>query len=381
MYMAVKHFKYFLEGCLLKIVTDQKSITRAILAPCTNLLPRQSRYIDFIVPYSTDVICISGSKNVVADCLFWTHCNALFEELPPVFLHKMAVKQANASISNLMDSDTTTLSIETQMLSDSNTNIIGGVSTGSFWLIVPKSMHKQVFDIFHSLSHPGIRATQSLIKERFVWPQINSEIKDWVTTCVPCQTAKVRCHNKAPLKTFLAPDNRFSHIHIDLIGPLNESHCYYYALTIVDRFTRCKAIPLRNIETKTIINAFLLHWVASFSCPSIITCDRGRQFTSNLWHSLCEFLGCKLSHTYAYHPAANSMCERFNKQLKTFLKIDANTDWTSHLFCVLLGIRSSLKEDLGCSSAQLVLGSSVLLPGQYFKFRKYQFDSHFEYFH
>ena len=195
-------------------------------------------------------------------------------------------------------------------------------------------------------------------------------------------TVQVLFTESAPIKTLLAPDDRFSHIHIDLIGFRNEFHCYYYALTIVDRFTRwCEAIPLRNIETETIVNAFLLHWVASIGCPLIITCDRGRQFTSNLWHSLFEFLKCKLSHTCAYHPAANGMCERFNKQLKTSLKTHANVDWISHLPWVLLGIRSSLKEDLGCSSAQLVLGSSVRLLGQYFEFRKYQIDSHFEYFH
>ena len=73
---------------------------------------------------------------------------------------------------------------------------------------------------------------------------------------------------------------------------------------------------------------FLLQWVASFGCPSIITCDRGRHFMSNLWHLLCEYLGCKLSHTCAYHPAANDKCERFNKQLKTFVKTHANDDWT-----------------------------------------------------
>ena len=93
----------------------------------------------------------------------------------------MAVKQqAGASILNLMNSDTTTLSIETRTLSHSNTNIVGDVSTGSFRPIVPKSMRKQGFDVFHFLSHPGIRATRSLIKERFVWPRMNSEIKDWI---------------------------------------------------------------------------------------------------------------------------------------------------------------------------------------------------------
>ena len=74
-------------------------------------------------------------------------------------------------------------------------------------------------------------------------------------------------------------------------------------------------------------------------------------------------------------------CVRGLTQLKTSLKAHANSDWTSHLLWVLLVIRSSLKENLGYSSAQLVLGSSVRLPGQYFEFRKYKFDSHFDYFH
>ena len=74
-----------------------------------------------------------------------------------------------------MNFNTNTLSIETQTLSDSNTNIVGDVPTKSFQPIVPESMCKQVFDVFHSLSHPEIRATQSLIKERFVWPQMNYE--------------------------------------------------------------------------------------------------------------------------------------------------------------------------------------------------------------
>ena len=69
MYMAVKHFKYFLEGRSFKIVIDQKSITHAILAPSTNLSPRQSRYINFFAQCSTDVNYISGTKNVIADCL------------------------------------------------------------------------------------------------------------------------------------------------------------------------------------------------------------------------------------------------------------------------------------------------------------------------
>ena len=149
-----------------------------------------------------------------------------------------------------------------------------------------------------------------------------------------------------------------------------------YALTVIDRFTRWgEVIPLTGITTNDIISGFLLHWVARFGCPSVIACDRGPQFTSTLWQSLCLFLGSKLTHTCAYHPSANGMCERFNKQVKTSLRAfpDSNLSW------VLLGIRSFLK-DLGCSAAQLALGTSVRLPGQYFDELQVNNLSPFEYF-
>ena len=74
------------------------------------------------------------------------------------------------------------------------------------------------------------------------------------------------------------------------------------------------------------------------------------------------------------------MCERFNKQVKTFLRAFPDSDWVTNLPWVLLGIRSSLKEDLGCSAAQLALGTNVGLPGQYFDEIQVNNLSHFEYF-
>ena len=61
------------------------------------------------------------------------------------------------------------------------------------------------------------------------------------------------------------------------------------------------------------------------------------------------------------------MIERFHRQLKAALKSHHNpTDWSRSLPLVLLGIRSSLKEDLGCTAAELVYGTTLRLPGGYF---------------
>ncbi len=70
--------------------------------------------------------------------------------------------------------------------------------------------------------------------------------------------------------------------------------------------------------------------------------------------------------TTAYHPIANGMVERFHRQLKASLKCQNNLKWTEALPLVLLGIRTAYKDDLTCSAAELVYGTTIRLPGEYF---------------
>ena len=61
------------------------------------------------------------------------------------------------------------------------------------------------------------------------------------------------------------------------------------------------------------------------------------------------------------------MIERFHQQLKSALKAHPNTvQWTNSLPLVLLGIRTALKEDIRCTTAELVYGTSLRLPGEFF---------------
>lgn len=61
------------------------------------------------------------------------------------------------------------------------------------------------------------------------------------------------------------------------------------------------------------------------------------------------------------------MVERFHRQLKTALRShSAPANWIKSLDMVLLGIRSSLKEDLGCTAAEPVYGVPLCLPGSFF---------------
>ncbi len=107
------------------------------------------------------------------------------------------------------------------------------------------------------------------------------------------------------------------------------------------------AIPIPDITAETVVNAFLLHWVASFGVPRYITTDRGQQFESSTFQGLCECLGCSRLRTTAYHPAVNGFVERFHRHLKGALRAQSNTDrWVENLPLVLLGCRAAVKSEV-----------------------------------
>ena len=143
---------------------------------------------------------------------------------------------------------------------------------------------------------------------------------------------------------------------IDIVGPLPPSQGYRHLLTCVDCFTKWpEAIPISDITTPTIAQAFITFWISRFGVLTTITTDRGAQFESSLWQELVKLLGSKCIRTTAYHLSSNGLVERFHHQLKVaFIATPEPTHWVKGLPLVLLGIRMGLKQDIGCSSAELV---------------------------
>jgi hypothetical protein len=100
--------------------------------------------------------------------------------------------------------------------------------------------------------------------------------------------------------------------------------------------------------------------------PETLCSDRGVQFTSAVWNVLCTRLGIAHVMTTAYHPQSNGMIERFHRQLKDSLRARlAGPDWPSHLPWILLGLRAAPKDDSNVSSAELVYGTPLSLPGEF----------------
>ncbi|GFX34066.1 integrase catalytic domain-containing protein [Trichonephila clavipes] len=58
------------------------------------------------------------------------------------------------------------------------------------------------------------------------------------------------------------------------------------------------------------------------------------------------------------------MIEELHRPLKSAIKCHATERWTEVLPIILLGLRASLKEDILCTPAELVFGTTIRLPGE-----------------
>ncbi|KAL1447861.1 hypothetical protein WDU94_015627 [Cyamophila willieti] len=166
-------------------------------------------------------------------------------------------------------------------------------------------------------------------------------------------------------------DDRFSHLHVDIVGPLPPSRGSVYMLTCIDRYTRwLEVFPIPDQTAETIARTLFEGWICRFGTPVYIVTDQGRNFLSFLFREVATLLGITLKNTTAYHPQGNGLVERSHRTLKAALmcRLNFSSDsWTLELPAVLLGLRASYKEDLQASPANLVYGTTLRLPGEYFE--------------
>ncbi|XP_023341697.1 uncharacterized protein LOC111711545 [Eurytemora carolleeae] len=158
----------------------------------------------------------------------------------------------------------------------------------------------------------------------------------WAKSCIPCQKSKISTHIHSTVPSIPVPIRRFSHVHVDIVGPLPSSQGLSYLLTMIDRTTRWpEVVRLSSISAESCVCAFISTWISRFGVPAVLTSDRGSQFTSSIWNGVCSVLG-RL----------------------------AGSDWFSHLPLVLLGLRATPKDDTGPSVSEAVYGSPLTLPSE-----------------
>jgi len=310
-FLATKQFRKYIESHHTTLFTDHKPIIHSFNKPPKDNSPKQCRQLSFLAEYIDDVIHVKGSANVVADALSRAppeECNALSTSAIDT-LDLPGIARAQINDIQSMITNTSTHSLKLKQFKINDDLLTCDVSQVIPRPLIPTILHQQLFEQHHNTAHFGINATQHLLTDRYVWPNMKRDIKQWCQECLMCQQYKVNRHNKPQIHPSVSPTSRFNNVHMDIVGPLPIIDGYAYIVTLIDKFIRWpEALPVKSITADIIANTLIDQWISRFGVPLCLTTDRGRQFESEIFTIISKRLGIHRLRTTSYHPQSNWVC-------------------------------------------------------------------------
>lgn len=197
-----------------------------------------------------------------------------------------------------------------------------------------KSLKQEILHLFHDLpsfGHPGIFKTTALIRQHYWWPGLTIFVKNFINGCAACQQMKINTHPTSPPLVPIPADPTalpFQSVSIDFITDLPPSNSFDSLLVIVDHDSS-KGIVLcpcnKTIDALGTAQLYHHNVYRRFGLPKRIISDRGPQFASHVFQTLCERLGIKSKLSTAYHPQTDGQTERANQEIEAYLRIYCGT--------------------------------------------------------
>lgn len=204
------------------------------------------------------------------------------------------------------------------ILHRSRTSVDGKVS---YQLVLPKKYRVLAIQGLHDdIGHMGFDKTLDLVRNRFFWPKMAQDIKQWCVECKRCCLWKTQLtRTRVPLVT-ITTSEPLELVCIDFLKLERSKGGLENIRIITDHFTKyAQAFATLDQKADTVPKTLCKNFFQHYRFPLCLHSDQGRHFESELIKEFCKVSGIKQTHTRPYHPQGNGQTERFNHTLLNML--------------------------------------------------------------
>ncbi|KAI5115580.1 hypothetical protein M0805_009653 [Coniferiporia weirii] len=142
---------------------------------------------------------------------------------------------------------------------------------------------------------------------------------------------KINTHPTKPPLLLIPADPMmlpFQSVSMDFITDLPLSNHYDSIMVVVDHDSSKGIILIpctKTIDALSMAKLYHDNVYRRFGLPKCIISDRGPQFASQVFQTLCTHLGIKSKLSMAYHPQTDGQTERTNQEVEAYLRIYCGT--------------------------------------------------------
>lgn len=150
------------------------------------------------------------------------------------------------------------------------------------------------------------------------------DVKRFVRNCHTC--TRIKPNRQKPsglLRPLPVAEQRGKHYSMDFIvelPPGNRTGAQNILVT-VDRCTKRVAFEATNkMDAAAVTDIFVRRIFSQRGLLDSLISDRGTQFVSDFWRTLCQRLSIKANFSTAFHPETDGQTERINQELEQYLR-------------------------------------------------------------
>ena len=185
-------------------------------------------------------------------------------------------------------------------------------------IVIPEKYQLMIFHQYHNnilSSHQGAWKTYLTMKKTFYFLGMLNKLKQYIMVCDICQWTSTKQNNNVPLHARI-PESYYpmSRLSADVKYMPEGIDGFKYLLVVTCEYTNfVVAIPLKDIQAKTIAEALIHRVITIFGIPDMLIVDKDRALTGQVINLLLNALQCTQKIISPYNHGSS----KTERQIKT----------------------------------------------------------------